>query len=138
MTTRRVIVDHVVFVVRELERSRRFYTAALAPLGFDELHAGPDGIAYGAEGLDDFAIVAGIPVTSAAHVAFDAPDRTAVDAFFAAAMANGGREKGAPGVWPEYSDRYYGAFVFDPDANNVEAVFHSPVPVLDAPRRSST
>ena len=135
MTTRRVIVDHVLFVVSDLEASRRFYTAALAPLGLEELHVQADGVGYGAEGLDDFTIDVGEPPTTAAHVAFDAPDRRSVDAFFHAAVTNGGREKGPPGVWTNYSDRYYAAFVYDPDGNNVEAVFHSQQPITDAPQR---
>jgi len=73
-------------------------------------------------------------VSTAAHVAFAAAGRK-VDAFVEAAVANGGREKGAPGVWTQYSDRYYAAFVADPDDNNVEAVSHSPVPISDAPQR---
>jgi catechol 2,3-dioxygenase-like lactoylglutathione lyase family enzyme len=135
MTTRRVIVDHVLFVVSDLEASRRLYTAALAPVGLEELHVQADGVHYGAEGLDDFAIHVGAPETTAAHVAFDAPDRRSVDAFFRAAVANGGQEKGQPGVWTHYSDRYYAAFVYDPDGNNVEAVFHSQEPITDAPKR---
>jgi catechol 2,3-dioxygenase-like lactoylglutathione lyase family enzyme len=133
MTTRRVIVDHALFVVSDLRVSRRFYSAALAPLELEELHVQADGVHYGAEGLDDFSIYEGTPVTTAAHVAFDAHDRGSVDSFFRAAIANGGREKGAPGVWTQYSARYYAAFVYDPDGNNVEAVFHSPEPITDAP-----
>src|SRR2546427_11986392 len=75
MTTRRVIVDHVVFVVSDLEASRRFYTAALAPLGLEELRVQADGVDDGAERLYDFAIYVGEPATTVAHVAFDAPDR---------------------------------------------------------------
>lgn len=135
MTVRRVIVDHVAFIVEDVDASRAFYTAALAPLGFEELHVADDGVAYGAEDLDDFGIMRGEPVTTAAHVAFAAEDREAVDAFFAAAIANGGTVRGEPGVWPQYSDRYYGAFVNDLHGNNVEAVWHAPEPVLDAPRR---
>jgi hypothetical protein len=56
--------------------------------------------------------------------------------FHAAALAHGGREKGPPGVWTHYSARYYAAFVYDPEGNNVEAVFHSPEPLTDAPQRS--
>jgi catechol 2,3-dioxygenase-like lactoylglutathione lyase family enzyme len=135
MTTRRVIVDHVLFVVSDLEASRRFYTAALAPVGLSELHVQEDGVHYGADELDDFAIYGGSPATTAAHVAFDASNRRSVDAFFRAAIAGGGREKGPPGVWTHYSERYYAAFVYDPDGNNVEAVFHSPEPITDALRR---
>ena len=131
MTVRRIVVDHVVLVVADLEASRRFYRAALAPLGIEELKAEPDGMAFGAEGLDDFAIVAGRRPTTGAHVAFDAPSRGAVDAFYAAALAHGGRHRGAPGVWVQYSQRYYAAYVWDLDGNNVEGVFHSPEPLAD-------
>jgi catechol 2,3-dioxygenase-like lactoylglutathione lyase family enzyme len=131
MTVRRVVVDHVVLIVADLEASRRFYQAALAPLGIEELNAEHGGVAFGAEGMDDFAIVAGRRPTTGAHVAFDAPGREAVDAFYAAALARGGRHRGAPGVWVQYSQRYYAAFVWDPDGNNIEAVFHSREPLAD-------
>jgi catechol 2,3-dioxygenase-like lactoylglutathione lyase family enzyme len=90
MTVRRVVVDHVLLVVRDLEASRRFYRAALAPLGIQELKVEPDGLAFGAEGMDDFAVFAGRHPTTRAHVAFDAPSREAVDAFYAAALEHGG------------------------------------------------
>jgi catechol 2,3-dioxygenase-like lactoylglutathione lyase family enzyme len=135
MTVRRVIVDHVLFVVEDLDASRALYTAALAPLGYVELHVQDDGVSYGAEDLDDFTIARGEPVTTAAHVAFSAEDREAVDAFFAAAVAHGATARGEPGVWTQYSDRYYGAFVNDLHRNNVEAVWHADEPVVDAPRR---
>ena len=135
MTTRPVIVDHVPFVVNDLEASRRFYTAALASVGLEELHVQADGVHYGAEELDDFSIYVGRPAATAAHVAFDAPDRRSVDEFFAAATANGGREKGPPGIWTHYSERYRAAVVYDPEGNNVEAAFHSPEPIPGAPRR---
>jgi catechol 2,3-dioxygenase-like lactoylglutathione lyase family enzyme len=133
MTTRRVVVDHVLFVVDDLAASRRLYTAALAPLGYRELHVQEDGVNYGADGMDDFAIYQGAPVTTAAHVAFDAADRKSVDAFFQAAMANGAAARGEPGVWAHYSDRYYAAFVNDLHGNNVEAVWHAPEEVAGAP-----
>ncbi len=136
MTVRRVVVDHVLFIVEDLEASRRLYSAALAPLGYTELHVQDDGVHYGAEGLDDFAIYRGSPVTIAAHVAFEASGREAVAAFFEAALANGASPRGEPGVWTQYSERYYAAFVNDLHGNNVEAVWHAPEPVLHAPRRA--
>ena len=136
MTDRHVVVDHVLFVVSELDASRRLFTACLAPLGIAELHVQEDGVHYGRQGLDDFAIFRGDPPTRAAHLAFDAADRGSVDAFFEAALANGAGARGEPGVWRHYSDRYYAAFVDDLHGNNVEAVFHSPVAVDDAPTRS--
>jgi catechol 2,3-dioxygenase-like lactoylglutathione lyase family enzyme len=136
VTTRQIIVDHVLFVVGDLAASRRLYTAALAPVGYRELHVQDDGVHYGANGLDDFAIYQGLPVTTAAHVAFDAPGREAVDAFFQSALAKGATARGEPGVWTQYSDRYYAAFVNDLHGNNVEAVWHAPEPVTNAPLRS--
>ena len=135
MAVRRVVVDHVLFVVADLEASRRLYTAALAPLGYEELYVQEDCVSYGADGLDDFTICRGEPVTTAAHVAFDAGDRGAVDAFFDAAMAHGATVRGEPGVWTQYSERYYAAFVNDLYRNNVEAVWHAPEPVTDSPLR---
>jgi catechol 2,3-dioxygenase-like lactoylglutathione lyase family enzyme len=135
MTERLIIVDHVLFVVEDFPASRRLYTAGLAPLGFEELNEEPNCISYGRERLDDFSICEGSPVTTAAHVAFDAADRSQVDAFFEAALAAGATMRGEPGVWIRYSDRYYAAFVNDLHGNNVEAVFHSPVPITDAPQR---
>jgi hypothetical protein len=135
MLERRIIVDHVLFVVEELDASRRLYTAALAPLGYVELHVQDDGVHYGAEDLDDFAIYRGTPVTTASHVAFAAEDRTAVGLFFDEAIRNSATARGGPGVWTQYSDRYYAAFVNDLHGNNVEAVWHAPAPNSDAPRR---
>jgi len=136
VTDRHVVVDHVLFVVADFAASRRLYTAALAPLGIEEMNPEPNCVAYGRQDLDDFAICEGAPVTTAAHVAFDADDREQVDAFFDAALAAGASARGEPGVWIQYSERYYGAFVNDLHGNNVEAVFHSPEPITDAPRRS--
>jgi len=135
MPERRIIVDHVLFVVEDLDASRRLYTAALAPLGYVELYAQEDCVSYGPEDLDDFTICQGEPVTTAAHVAFSAEGREEVDAFFEAAVANGATIRGEPGVWTQYSERYYAAFVNDLHQNNVEAVWHAPAAVDDAPRR---
>lgn len=135
MTERLIIVDHVLFVVEDFPASRRLYTAALAPLGMDELYLEPNCVSYGREDLDDFSICEGSPVTTAAHVAFDAADRSQVDAFFEAALAAGASARGEPGVWTQYSNRYYAAFVNDLHGNNVEAVFHSPEPITDARER---
>ena len=133
------ILDHVAIRVSDLARSRAFYAAALEPLGFGVLYettagdpTGP-GVAFGHVGADDFAIHEPIPspgrdtVTRGVHLAFRAEGAQAVAAFHAAAVANGGRSIGEPGPRPEYSEGYYGAFVLDPDGNNVEAVCHTPV-----------
>jgi catechol 2,3-dioxygenase-like lactoylglutathione lyase family enzyme len=127
MVERRVVIDHVTIGVRDLERSRRFYGAALEPLGFEEMGPWSDErreIAFGAPGVDDFAVSSEYPAGGQLHVAFSADSREAVDAFHSAALAAGGADNGAPGERPEYASGYYGAFVLDPDGHNVEAVFH--------------
>jgi catechol 2,3-dioxygenase-like lactoylglutathione lyase family enzyme len=117
---RAVVVDHVSIRVRDLEESRRFYEADLVPLGFGDLYSDEGGCSFGVEGADDFWILAGGTPTTDVHVAFSATGREAVDSFRRAALEAGGRDNGAPGLRPEY----YGAFVLDPDGNNVEAVHH--------------
>jgi catechol 2,3-dioxygenase-like lactoylglutathione lyase family enzyme len=127
MPTRRVVIDHVAIGVSDLPRSIEFYTRALAPLGFEQLTAWQEGshdVAFGPPGLDDFAISLRYPTGAPVHVCFAADSREQVDAFHAAALAAGGRDNGAPGPRPEYSEGYYGAFVLDPDGHNIEAVHH--------------
>jgi len=115
--------------VSDLARSREFYRRALAPLGFQELEPWSEGareMSYGVVGADDFAISLEYPVGPAgAHIAFAAESQEDVDAFHREALAAGGRDNGAPGPRPEYSEGYYGAFVLDPDGYNVEAVYHA-------------
>jgi catechol 2,3-dioxygenase-like lactoylglutathione lyase family enzyme len=129
MPTRRVVIDHMSIGVSDLAASRRFYLAALAPLGFRELNAWTDDAtetAFGPDDLDDFAISTHYPPTAGGHVAFAADSREQVDGFHDAAIAAGGKDNGKPGIRPNYSPGYYGAFVLDPDGHNVEAVFHEP------------
>ena len=127
MPARRIVIDHVAIGVADLARGRAFYAAALAPVGCVELNASPDGrdVAFGPEGLDDFAISLAYPAGASIHVAFAADSQQQVDAFYAAALDAGGRDNGPPGVRQQYSAGYYGAFVLDPDGNNVEAVYHA-------------
>jgi catechol 2,3-dioxygenase-like lactoylglutathione lyase family enzyme len=128
MPSRRVVIDHMSIGVSDLRASRRFYLAALAPLGFVEQGSWSEGaqeVAFGPDDLDDFAISTKYP-PSAGHVAFSADTREQVDAFYDAAIAAGATDNGGPGVRPEYSAGYYGAFVLDPDGYNVEAVYHAP------------
>lgn len=126
MPERRVI-DHLKIGVSDFERSREFYRRALEPLGFREMGPWSDadyGIAFGVEGADDFAISTKYDASGTVHIAFAAESQGEVDAFYAEAMAAGGVDNGPPGPRPEYSPGYYGAFVLDPDGNNVEAVHH--------------
>lgn len=126
------MLDHVGISVRDVARSRAFYLAALAPLGYGALMEvgddGKGGHTHVGLGMDkpDFWIGIGQVTTGHLHVAFVAKDRATVDAFYAAAMAAGGRDNGPPGLRPHYHPTYYGAFVFDPDGHNVEAVCHLP------------
>ncbi|MDP9259698.1 MAG: VOC family protein [Actinomycetota bacterium] len=133
------VLDHVAIRVSDLARSREFYEAALAALEFRVLYeTGAErgrGVAFGRVGADDFAIHEPIAIpgrdtiTRGAHLAFRADDARSVMAFHAAAVAHGGRSIGEPGPRPEYSEGYFGAFVLDPDGNNVEAVWHAPGPL---------
>jgi len=126
MPRRRVVIDHISVGVSDLARSREFYRRALTPLGFAELGPWREGateVAFGLEEADDFAISTAY-VVGGLHVAFAADRREQVDAFYAAALEAGGRDNGRPGLRPEYSANYYGAFVLDPDGHNVEAVHH--------------
>ncbi|HET6361600.1 MAG TPA: VOC family protein [Gemmatimonadota bacterium] len=121
------MIDHVSVKTSNQPASRRFYEKALAPLGYEVLMEFEDGqvIGMGIGGKPDFWFSSG-EAAGPIHVAFSAPDRATVDAFHAAALAAGGKDNGAPGLRAEYHAGYYGAFVFDPDGNNVEAVFHDP------------
>jgi catechol 2,3-dioxygenase-like lactoylglutathione lyase family enzyme len=130
------VVDHVGIRVSDLPASRRMYEAALAELGFSVQGEGEfEGDAYvlfGRTGSDDFSLhtVGSEPgrdrVTVGAHIAFAAPDADAVRRWHSAAVRTGGTDNGPPGLRPEYSGRYFAAFVLDLDGNNVEAVFHAP------------
>lgn len=121
------MLDHIALDVADYARSRSFYERALAPLGLDLLMEPFEGLGgFGSEGKPFFWIGArGSPQTGV-HVAFAAPSREVVDAFHTAALEAGGEDNGGPGLRPMYHESYYGAFVLDPDANNIEAVCHRP------------
>ena len=117
------VLDHVGLAVSDLAAARAFYAAALEPLGFGVVMEFPGVIALGLPQQPELWIHQGAP-SAPIHIAFHAADRERVDAFHAAAMAAGGTDNGAPGVRPQYHPGYYGAYVLDPDGNNVEAVHH--------------
>jgi catechol 2,3-dioxygenase-like lactoylglutathione lyase family enzyme len=126
------MLDHVGFSVSDLNAARRFYEKALAPLGimliYDISAEQTDGEAYLGFGEDQkpyFWIGTG-KSKGRLHVAFLAKDRKTVDRFYESAIKAGGKDNGAPGLRPHYHQHYYGAFVVDPDGNNIEAVCHSP------------
>ena len=118
--------DHVIIDVEDLAASRGFYEQALLPLGCSVVMEFGDRCAFGSEnGWPQFWLAArGGPATTGVHLAFMAESQAAVDAFHRAALAAGGIENGAPGPRPRYHAGYYGAFVLDLHANNVEAVHH--------------
>jgi catechol 2,3-dioxygenase-like lactoylglutathione lyase family enzyme len=112
--------------VTNYDASKRFYDAALAVFGYGVVMEFPNACGYGPEGKPEFWIAQREPFGTGAHVAFASPDRETVDAFYEAAVAGGGRDNGPPGIRDDYHEHYYGAFVHDPDGNNVEAVCHRP------------
>ena len=126
------MIDHTGVTVSDWTRSKAFYDAAMAALGAKLLMTVPKehtgGVNVGGYGRDkpDFWLNEGAEPGPGRHYAFVARTRAEVDAFHKAAMAAGGRDNGAPGLRPHYHPDYYGAFVFDPDGNNVEAVCHRP------------
>jgi catechol 2,3-dioxygenase-like lactoylglutathione lyase family enzyme len=121
------MIDHVGFNVSDIDASKRFYEAALRPLGYSAALEFKEHVGFGTgEGSPDFWISLRGEPTATAHLAFVAPDRATVDAFYEAAIAAGGTDNGPPGLRPHYHEHYYGAYVTDPDGNNVEAVAHAP------------
>ena len=131
------MIDHTGIIVADIGKSRAFYLAALAPIGYTLLAEIPaavtgtvDVAGFGEAPKPDFWIAgasAERPVNHPPlHVAFRVANRTMVDAFYHAAIAAGARDNGAPGPRPHYHPNYYGAFVLDPDGHNIEAVCHEP------------
>jgi catechol 2,3-dioxygenase-like lactoylglutathione lyase family enzyme len=122
------MLDHVAIQCADVPASAAFYDTVLAPLGGKRILEFEDVIGFGVPPMPDFWL--GPRRTGEgfreSHIAFSAADRAAVDAFFDAAIATGAELLHEPRVWPEYHPSYYGAFVRDPDGNNVEAVCHAP------------
>jgi catechol 2,3-dioxygenase-like lactoylglutathione lyase family enzyme len=120
------VIDHVSVQCGDVVASAAFYDAVLAPLGGERVMDFGEVIGYGAPPSPEFWI--GPRSTGEgfreSHIAFVAPDRTKVREFFAAAVAGGAEVLHEPRLWPEYHANYFGAFVRDPDGNNVEAVCH--------------
>lgn len=120
--------DHVVFSVRHYETAKAFFLQALAPLGVRVISEGPLGVEMGRPDRVGTLCIRRTEQATAPplHLAFEAASREQVQAFHRAALAAGGVDHGAPGLRPQYSNRYYAAFVIGPDGHNVEAVFHAP------------
>ena len=126
------MIDHTGISVVDFDKAKAFYDKALAPLGASLLYIVPpeytDGVKVGGYGRErpQFWLHETKTATPGRHYAFTAGSHADVDAFYAAAIAAGGKDNGAPGPRPHYHANYYGAFVFDPDGNNIEAVCHRP------------
>jgi catechol 2,3-dioxygenase-like lactoylglutathione lyase family enzyme len=128
------MIDHIGMPVGDIARATEFYLKALAPLGIAivmQVSAEESGhgaaVGFGANFKPFFWIGEAESLGGGhVHVAFVAPNRQAVDAFYAAAIAAGARDNGKPGLRPHYHANYYGAFVLDPDGHNIEAVCHAP------------
>ncbi len=128
------MIAHVGLVVSDIEKSKKFYSAALEPIGYKMLReygmtdSRPAASAgFGEPSRADLWIYQGNPGSVATHLAFLVNKRALVDAFYAAAVAAGGKDNGKPGLRPQYSQHYYGAFVLDPDGYNIEAVCREPL-----------
>jgi len=119
------MLDHVSIGVRDMSRTKRFYDAALEPLGYRCLSDGETSLGYGRDAVAFWISSTERPVRpdekSGLHFCFTAPTRQSVDTFHAAALAAGGRDHGKPGVRADYDPNYYAAFVIDPDGYRIEA-----------------
>jgi catechol 2,3-dioxygenase-like lactoylglutathione lyase family enzyme len=120
------MIDHVSANVDDFAQAKSFYEQALGPLGYSVQMEFDGAAGFGTgEGIPDFWIGSS-PERGATHVAFSAADRAAVDAFYEAAVAAGGKDNGSPGVRAHYHENYYAAYVHDQAGNNIEAVCHKP------------
>jgi catechol 2,3-dioxygenase-like lactoylglutathione lyase family enzyme len=117
--------DHVSIGVRNVDKAKKFYDAALQPLGYACLSAGETSLGYGKEAVGLWVGLSESPVpadpNSGLHFCFLAPTRKSVQAFHKAALAAGGRDNGAPGLREDYGPNYFAAFVIDPDGYRLEA-----------------
>jgi catechol 2,3-dioxygenase-like lactoylglutathione lyase family enzyme len=123
------MLDHVGVYITDIESAKKFYTAALKPLGYELLSEFPEWsvIGLGKGGVSDVWF-SQREAAHNVHIAVAAESKEAVIAFHQAALASGASDNGAPGYRTEYSPGYYAAFVIDPFGNNLEAVFHDPTP----------
>jgi len=121
-----MIIDHIGLVVSDFEKSKAFYQDCLAPLDITLVMEVAGWAGFGSKGKPDFWFGSQGEAHKSMHIAFVAANRAAVDRFYQAALAAGGQDNGPPGIREIYHPNYYGAFVFDPDGHNIEAVCHLP------------
>ncbi len=117
------MIDHIGISVSDYEKSKAFYQSVLEPLGYALLMEIEGWAGFGAD-KPEFWLAKDQALTPPVHIAFSSDQRSKVDAFYTAAIKAGARDNGAPGVREIYHPNYYGAFVFDLDGNNIEAVCH--------------
>jgi catechol 2,3-dioxygenase-like lactoylglutathione lyase family enzyme len=120
------MIHHIGLAVRDLSKTRTFYTQALAPLGQVVGYDRDNTLAFGFPGKPRLWFYGKGDGPTGVHIALEADSRPKVDAFHAAALAARGKDNGAPGLRPHYRPDYYGAFVIDPDGHNLEAVTFEP------------
>lgn len=119
------MINHISIGSADLAKSRKFYDAALKPLGYTCRSSDDTSAGYGGDALQFWVLKSEKPIAqkpgSGLHLCFDAPTRKSVDAFYKAALAAGGKDNGKPGIRESYSPSYYAAFVIDPDGQRIEA-----------------
>jgi catechol 2,3-dioxygenase-like lactoylglutathione lyase family enzyme len=120
--------DHIVFGTSDYAASKAFFLKALEPIGMAVVAEGPPGIELSADGKTSLCIRRVEEKPAHLHLAFVAKNRQQVDAFHRAALEAGGKDNGAPGLRPNYSGKYYAAFVIGPDGHNIEVVCHESEP----------
>jgi catechol 2,3-dioxygenase-like lactoylglutathione lyase family enzyme len=123
-----MIIDHVGLTVGDYEKSKQFFSRALAPLGIELVMEIGGFAGFGKAGKPEFWLGTEGEIQRPMHIAFIADNRDQVKAFYAAAMAAGGKDNGPPGIRELYHPDYFGAFVIGPDGHNVEAVCHKVEP----------
>jgi catechol 2,3-dioxygenase-like lactoylglutathione lyase family enzyme len=121
-----MILDHIGISVSDHDRSKSFFTKALAPLGITLVKEEKGWSGFGRNGIPQFWIGAGEKPQLPMHIAFSASTRAQVKDFYEAALLAGGKDNGAPGIRAIYHPNYFGAFVIGPDGHNIEAVCHAP------------
>lgn len=119
------MIDHISIGVRDLAQAKAFYDATLTPLGYRCLSQDDTSLGYGAGNVAFWVLLREMPVpadtASGLHICFAAPTRSAVDAFHAAALKQGGQDNGKPGLRADYGAGYYAGFIADPDGYRIEA-----------------
>jgi len=121
-----MIIDHIGFGVSDFEKSKEFYIKCLKSLGITLIREEGSTVGFGKNNKAVYWFGPSIEAYKPIHIAFAAENRTQVDEFYKAAIAAGGKDNGPPGIREMYHPNYYGAFVFDPDGFNIEAVCHKP------------